>query len=212
MATATITAGAGPAPAMPAVPTTISTRRLIAFLAMVFGMFMAILDIQIVSASLTEIQAGLAASSNEIARVQTSYLIAEVVMIPLSGFLSRALGTRILFAVSAAGFTIASLMCGLSTSINEMIVWRLVQGFIGGAMIPTVFATSFMIFPRSRMGLITPLIGLVATLAPTIGPTIGGYLTDTFSWHWLFFINVGPGIVVTLATFALIDFDKPDFK
>lgn len=190
----------------------IEPRRLLAFLGMVFGMFMAILDIQIVSASLTEIQAGLAASSNEISWVQTSYLIAEVVMIPLSGFLSRALGTRILFAVSAAGFTGASLMCGLSTSINGMIVWRLLQGFIGGAMIPTVFATSFMIFPRSRMGLITPLIGLVATLAPTIGPTVGGYLTDALSWRWLFFINIGPGIAVTLITFALIDFDKPDFK
>src|SRR4051812_102636 len=190
----------------------IEPRRLIAFIAMVFGMFMAILDVQIVSASLTEIQAGLSASSNEISWVQTAYLIAEVVMIPLSGFLSRALGTRILFAVSAAGFTAASLMCGLSTSINEMIVWRLIQGFIGGAMIPTVFATSFMIFPRSRMGLITPLIGLVATLAPTIGPTIGGYLTDTLSWHWLFFINIVPGIVVTIMAFTLIDFDKPNFK
>jgi MFS transporter, DHA2 family, multidrug resistance protein len=190
----------------------IEPRRLVAFLAMVFGMFMAILDVQIVSASLTEIQAGLSASSNEISWVQTAYLIAEVVMIPLSGFLSRALGTRILFSISAAGFTAASLMCGLSSSINEMIVWRLIQGFIGGAMIPTVFATSFMIFPRSRMGVITPLIGLVATLAPTIGPTIGGYLTDTLSWHWLFFINIGPGIVVTIMTIMLIDFDQPNFK
>jgi MFS transporter, DHA2 family, multidrug resistance protein len=190
----------------------IEPRRLVAFIAMVFGMFMAILDVQIVSASLTEIQAGLSASSNEISWVQTAYLIAEVVMIPLSGFLSRAMGTRILFSISAAGFTAASLMCGLSTTINEMIVWRLIQGFIGGAMIPTVFATSFMIFPRSRMGLITPLIGLVATLAPTIGPTIGGYLTDTLSWHWLFFINIGPGIVVTIMAFMLIDFDKPDWK
>src|SRR5439155_25837139 len=124
----------------------IEPRRLIAFIAMVFGMFMAILDVQIVSASLTEIQAGLSASSNEISWVQTAYLIAEVVMIPLSGFLSRAMGTRILFSISAAGFTAASLMCGRSSSINEMIIWRLIQGFIGGAMIPTVFATSFMIF------------------------------------------------------------------
>ena len=161
---------------------------------MVFGMFMAILDIQIVSASLTEIQAGLAASTDEISWVQTAYLIAEVVMIPLSGFLSRALGTRILFAISAAGFTAASLMCGLSTSINEMIVWRAVQGFIGGGMIPTVFASAFTIFPRSKQAMISPLIGLVATLAPTIGPTVGGYLTDALSWHWLFFINIVPGI------------------
>ena len=190
----------------------IDPRRLIAFLCMVFGMFMAILDIQIVSASLTEIQAGLAASSNEISWVQTAYLIAEVVMIPLSGFLSRALGTRILFAASAAGFTAASLMCGLSSSINEMIFWRAVQGFIGGGMIPTVFATAFTIFPRSKLGIISPLIGLVATLAPTIGPTVGGYLTDAFSWHWLFFINIVPGIGVTVAALTLIDFDKPDYS
>src|SRR4051795_2949143 len=190
----------------------IEPRRLIAFIAMVFGMFMAILDVQIVSASLTEIQAGLSASSNEISWVQTAYLIAEVVMIPLSGFLSRALGTRTLFTASAAGFTAASLMCGLSSNINEMIFWRAVQGFIGGGMIPTVFATAFTIFPRSKLGIISPIIGLVATLAPTIGPTVGGYLTDALSWHWLFFINVVPGIGVAAAAFFMIDFDKPDYR
>src|SRR5215469_4208805 len=93
----------------------IDPRRLIAFMVMCFGMFMAILDIQIVSASLTEIQAGLAASSDEISWIQTSYLMAEVIAIPLSGFLSRVLGTRIMFAVSAAGFSAASLMCALTT-------------------------------------------------------------------------------------------------
>jgi len=190
----------------------IDPRRLIAFLAMVFGMFMAILDIQIVSASLSEIQAGLAASSNEITWVQTAYLIAEVVMIPLSGLLSRALGTRILFAGSAAGFAAASLMCGLSNSIDEMIVWRAIQGFIGGGMIPTVFASAYTIFPASRRSMITPMIGLVATLAPTIGPTVGGYLTNALSWHWLFFINIIPGIAVTIAALALIDFDEPDWS
>src|SRR5882724_4935379 len=190
----------------------IEPRRLIAFLAMVFGMFMAILDIQIVSASLTEIQAGLAASANEITWVQTAYLISEVVMIPLSGFLSRAMGTRLLFAISAGGFTAASLMCGLSTSINEMIVWRATQRFIGGGMIPTVFATAYIIFPRSKMGLVAPLIGLVATLAPTVGPTVGGYLTDALSWHWLFFINVLPGIAITIGVLALVDFDKPHLE
>src|SRR5689334_2753585 len=190
----------------------IEPHRLIAFLVMVFGMFMAILDIQIVSASLTEIQAGLSASANEITWVQTAYLIAEVVMIPLSGYLSRALGTRILFALSAGGFTAASLMCGLSSTINEMIFWRAVQGFIGGGMIPTVFASAYVIFPRSRMAIVTPMIGLVATLAPTIGPTVGGYLTDALSWHWLFFINIIPGIAVAAITFALIDFDRPDYS
>jgi MFS transporter, DHA2 family, multidrug resistance protein len=189
----------------------ITARKLVAFLAMVFGMFMAILDIQIVSASLTEIQAGLAASANEITWVQTAYLIAEVVMIPLSGYLSRAMGTRLLFAISAGGFTFASLMCGLSGNISEMIIWRAIQGFIGGGMIPTVFATAFTVFPRSKIGIVSPMIGLVATLAPTIGPTVGGYLTDALSWHWLFFINIVPGILVTIAALVLIDFDEPDW-
>jgi DHA2 family multidrug resistance protein len=93
-----------------------------------------------------------------------------------------------------------------------MIIWRALQGFIGGGMIPTVFASSFLIFPASKRSVVTPMIGLVATLAPTIGPTIGGYLTDALSWHWLFFINVIPGIGVTIAALALIDFDKPNFK
>ena len=190
----------------------IDPRRLIAFMAMCFGMFMAFLDIQIVSSSLNDIQAGLAASGDEIPWVQTSYLIAEVVAIPLSGFLSRALGTRTLFSVAAAGFTFASFMCGFSTSINSMIVWRAVQGFIGGGMVPSVFAAIYTMFPKSRQAAITPLVGLIATLAPTIGPTVGGYITDTLSWHWLFFINVVPGIAVTIAAVTLIDFDEPDYS
>ncbi|HTQ84534.1 MAG TPA: DHA2 family efflux MFS transporter permease subunit [Pseudolabrys sp.] len=189
---------------------TLSTRKLIAFIAMCVGMFMAFLDIQVVSASLSEIQAGLSASADEIPWVQTSYLIAEVIAIPLSGFLSRALGTRLLFSVSAAGFTLASIMCGMSSSINEIIVWRALQGFIGGGMVPTVFATAYMIFTGPRQKMIAPTVGLIATLAPTIGPTVGGYVTDVLSWHWLFFINILPGIVVTIATVVLVDFDKPD--
>lgn len=182
-----------------------------AFLCMVFGMFMAILDIQIVSASLSEIQAGLAASSDEISWVQTSYLIAEVVMIPLSGFLSRALSTRWLFAASAAGFTLMSFLCATASSIEQMIVYRALQGFLGGGMIPTVFASAYAVFPREKQPIVAPMIGLVATLAPTIGPTVGGYLTDLFSWHWLFLVNVIPGIFVVLAAVTLIDFDEPDF-
>src|ERR671930_55314 len=111
-----ITAGAIPA-TKTADADAIDPRRLITFLCMVFGMFMAILDIQIVSASLTEIQAGLAASSNEISWVQTAYLIAEVVMIPLSGFLSRALGTRVLFVASAFSFTVASIACAMASDL-----------------------------------------------------------------------------------------------
>jgi DHA2 family multidrug resistance protein len=92
-----------------------------------------------------------------------------------------------------------------------MIVWRALQGFIGGGMVPTVFASAYLIFQGPRQKFIAPVVGLIATLAPTIGPTIGGYLTDAYSWHWLFFINVIPGIIVSVSTFLLVDFDQPDF-
>ena len=190
----------------------IAPRRLFAFLIMVFGMFMSILDIQIVSASLSDIQAGLSASSSEVSWVQTAYLIAEVIAIPLSGFLSRAFGTRLLFAISASGFTIASFLCGFATSIEQMILWRAIQGFLGAGMIPTVFASAYTVFPRSKFHIVAPIIGLVATLAPTIGPTVGGFITDAMSWHWLFFINVVPGIAITVGVLALVDFDQPNFK
>ncbi|KAA6404548.1 DHA2 family efflux MFS transporter permease subunit [Candidatus Tokpelaia sp.] len=186
----------------------IDSRTIIAFTAMVFGMFMAILDIQIVSASLKEIQAGLAAGPDEISWVQTSYLIAEVIMIPLSGFLNRLLSTRVLFTLAAAGFTIASALCSTASSIETMIIWRALQGFIGGAMIPSVFAVAFTVFPANKRHIISPLIGLVATMAPTIGPTIGGYLSNAFSWHFLFLVNIPPGIIVTLIAWNFIDFDK----
>ncbi|GLK54309.1 DHA2 family multidrug resistance protein [Methylopila capsulata] len=202
--------GAGPpsggAPAEPVV----TPRRLIAFLALVFGMFMAILDIQIVSSSLAEIQAGLSASPDEISWVQTSYLIAEVIMIPLSGYLGRALSTRVLFSISAAGFTLASVLCATATTLPEMIVYRAIQGFIGGGMIPTAFAAAYTIFPKRHQPAIMALVGLTVTLAPTVGPTIGGYLTELFSWHWLFLINVVPGAAATLIAWTMVDFDEPD--
>jgi MFS transporter, DHA2 family, multidrug resistance protein len=188
----------------------IAPRRLLAFLIMVFGMFMSILDIQVVSASLTDIQAGLSASSTEVSWVQTAYLIAEVIAIPLSGYLSRALGTRLLFAISAGGFTISSFFCGFASTIEQMILWRAIQGFLGAGMIPTVFASAYTVFPRSKFYIVGPIIGLVATLAPTIGPTVGGVITDLMSWHWLFFINVVPGIIITVGVLALVDFDHPN--
>ena len=132
--------------AAPAALPPLDKRRLVTFIFMVFGMFMAILDIQIVSASLSEIQAGLSASADEISWVQTSYLIAEVIMIPLSGMLSRVLSTRWMFTISAGGFTLMSVACASATSIEQMIVFRALQGFIGGGMIPTVFASAYTIF------------------------------------------------------------------
>jgi DHA2 family multidrug resistance protein len=93
-----------------------------------------------------------------------------------------------------------------------MILWRAIQGFLGAGMIPTVFASAYTVFPRSKFYIVGPIIGLVATLAPTIGPTVGGIITDAMSWHWLFFINVIPGIGITVGVLVLVDFDQPNFK
>ncbi len=188
----------------------IGWREWVGFMSMVLGMFMAILDIQIVSASIAEIQAGLSASPDEVSKVQTSYLIAEIVMIPLSGWLSRLWSTRVLFTISAMGFTFFSLMCAGASSLGTMVVFRALQGFIGGAMIPTVFATSFLLFPGSKRAQISILIGLTATLAPTVGPTLGGWLTQAFSWHWLFLINVPVGAMVAFNVWTFLDIDKPN--
>ncbi|GGJ01188.1 DHA2 family efflux MFS transporter permease subunit [Neoroseomonas lacus] len=188
----------------------VGARTTLAFFAMVLGMFMAVLDIQIVSASIADIQAGLGASADEASWVQTSYLIAEIVMIPLSGFLSRMLSTRGLFVISAIGFTIFSFACSLATSLSMMIAFRAAQGFLGGAMIPTVFAASFLLFPGAARVRATVIIGLTATLAPTLGPTLGGMLTAAFSWHALFLINVPVGIFIAVTVWLTLDLDRPD--
>src|SRR5271154_2108842 len=153
-------------------------RKFILFALMAVGQFMALLDTQIVAASISDIQAGLASAPDESSLVQTAYLIGEIVMIPLSGWLSRAFSTRWLFTVSAAGFTISSVVCGFAWSINSMIAWRAIQGFIGGAMIPTVFATGFAMFTGKKRAMVPAVLGLLSSLAPTLGPTLGGWLTD----------------------------------
>ena len=189
----------------------IDPKRLAVFIFMTLGMFMAILDIQIVAASLPQIQAGLAASADQISWIQTSYLIAEVMMIPISGYLTRALSTRIIFTVSAAGFTLSSMACGLAQNMEMLIVFRAIQGFVGGAMIPAVFSTSITAFPRSRAAQLSAGIGLIVTLAPTIGPTLGGAISEHLSWHWLFFVNIVPGALIASVVWLYADFDKPDF-
>src|SRR5579871_5975174 len=193
MANAT-TATPGMISAPPATAERIQPKRLAAFIIMVFGMFMAILDIQVVSASLSDIQAGLSASSTEVSWVQTAYLIAEVIAIPLSGFLSRALGTRLLFAISAAGFTFSSLLCGFASSSTEMIFWRAIQGFLGAGMIPTVFASAYTIFPRYKFHIVA-LINVPPGIIITIGvlalvdfdqPNFA--LLERFDWFGLMFM------------------------
>ena len=183
----------------------------IGFLAMCLGMFMAILDIQIVASSLPEIQTAFGIPLNLLSWVQTSYLIAEIVAIPLTARLTRLLSLRGLFVVSIGGFSIASLGAALSPAFAELIFCRVVQGFAGGAIIPTVFTAGFALFPEDRRILPTTVAGIFAMLAPTLGPVIGGYLTDTYSWHWLFLINLPPGAVVAVLTGTLLRNGRPDW-
>jgi MFS transporter, DHA2 family, multidrug resistance protein len=186
--------------------------KVFAFAAMCVGFFIALLDIQIVSASLRDIGGGLSAGTDETAWVQTSYLIAEIIVIPLSGWLSRVMSTRWLFCASAVGFTAASLLCGAAWNIQSMIVFRALQGFLGGSMIPTVFTTAFIYFQGNQRSIAAATVGAISSLAPTLGPTIGGWITDNYSWHWLFFINLAPGIFVAVVVPILVRIDKPNLS
>ncbi|MGD9639190.1 MAG: DHA2 family efflux MFS transporter permease subunit [Alphaproteobacteria bacterium] len=189
-----------------------TTADWIGFVGMVVGMFMAILDIQIVASSINEIQAGLSATPDEATWIQTSYLIAEVIMIPLSGWLARAFSTRYLFLLSCGGFTIMSIACAFAWNLDSMILFRALQGFFGGAMIPTVFSVIYGFFPRRLKPALSAIVGLVVTLAPSTGPVIGGWITDNISWHALFTINIIPGILVCFTTLFYAKFDEPDWS
>lgn len=184
--------------------------KVTAFALMCLGFFMATLDIQIVASSLRDIGGGLSASQDELSWIQTAYLIAEIIVIPMSGWLTRVFSTRWLFAASALGFTIASMLCGMAWDINSEILFRALQGALGAAMIPTVFTTAFVLFPGKQRALAATTIGALATLAPAIGPVIGGWITDQWSWHWLFYLNVVPGIAVTVLVPKFVHIDEPD--
>ncbi|MBV9331068.1 MAG: MFS transporter, partial [Alphaproteobacteria bacterium] len=186
-------------------------RIWIGFSAMCIGMFMAILDIQVVASSLTNIQAALHVPSDKLSWIQTGYLIAEVIAIPLTGWLTQALSLRWLFAGATLGFTLASLACAAVSTIDPLLAIRVIQGFCGGMLIPSVFTSIFSIIPERQRVAATALAGSLAVLAPTIGPAIGGFLTQTFSWHWIFLVNILPGLVVSVLTIGFVRLGKPKF-
>ena len=181
------------------------------FLALCLGMFMAILDIQIVASSLPDIQNALKISSYNLSWVQTAYLIAEIVAIPLTGWLTRLMTLRGLFIAAVTGFTLASLGCAMSNNFEMLISFRVAQGFCGGALIPIVFTSIFTLFPKKTHILAGTIGGLFAMIAPAIGPVLGGYLTENYSWHWLFLINILPGITVTIIASRFVMAGKPDW-
>lgn len=184
-------------------------RNWIGFMAMCVGMFMAILDIQVVASSLTNIQSALNISADRISWIQTAYLMAEVVAIPLTGWITRAFSLRWMFVTATLGFTLASLGCALCTSADALIATRVVQGFFGGMLIPAVFTSVFTILPERHRVTATAFAGGFAMIAPTVGPAVGGYLTEAHSWHWIFLINVPPGILVSLLVGGFIRVGEP---
>ncbi|WP_426530374.1 DHA2 family efflux MFS transporter permease subunit [Bradyrhizobium sp. McL0615] len=181
------------------------------FLLMCLGMFMAILDIQVVATSLPAIQQALAISQDAMSWVQTAYLIAEVVAIPLTGLLTRVLTLRWLVAAAVALFTLASIGCATSGGFAVLLAFRVVQGFAGGVLIPAVFTAVFLLFPLRLHAVATTIGGVVAVLAPTVGPVVGGWITETWSWPWLFLINVIPGLIVISVTPFLLPRQNTDF-
>src|SRR5258705_774288 len=177
-----------------------ATRTWVGFGLMCLGMFMAILDIQVVATSLPTIQNALAISPEAMSWIQTSYLIAEVIAIPLTGWLTRMLSMGWLWRAAIALCTLASIGCATSDSFAMLVLFRVVQGFAGGTLIPTVFAAVFILFSPRTQGIATTIAGIMAVLAPTVGPVVGGWVTQMYSWHWLFLINVIPGLLACVLT------------
>lgn len=177
---------------------------------MCLGMFMAILDVQVVATSIPTIEQALRVPADRISWIQTAYLIAEVIAIPLTGMLTRMLSMRWLFVAAVAVFTASSAGCAASTDFSGLIAWRVVQGLSGGTLIPSVFSAVFLLFPERRHPAATTVAGVLAVLAPTIGPVVGGWITETYSWHWLFLINVAPGLVAAGSAIWLLPREAPD--
>lgn len=174
------------------------------------GMFMAILDIQVVATSLPRIREALDIPPDRMSWLQTAYLIAEVISIALTAWMTRVLTMRGLFASAIAVFTVASLMCALSSDFASLTTWRVVQGFAGGTLIPLVFVAVFLLFPQRVEPVATTIAGVLAVLAPTVGPIVGGWITQTYAWQWLFLINVGPGIAACAAGWLLLPREPPN--
>jgi MFS transporter, DHA2 family, multidrug resistance protein len=139
-------------------------------------------------------------------------LIAEVIAIALSGWLTKVMSTRWLFVVAMTGFVLASVGCAASQTYQTLLVFRFVQGLFGGAIIPLVFTAAFLLFPPQRQALATMIGGGLAMLAPTVGPYVGGWITESWSWHWLFLINLAPGLAVAAVVATTVRIDKPQWS
>ena len=171
-------------------------RSWIAVFATMLGAFMAVLDIQITNSSLRDISGGIAATPDEGSWISTAYLVGEIVTIPLTAWLSEVFTVRYYLLANIVLFLIFSGLCGISTSLTEMIVFRAGQGFTGGVFIPMALTVMVRRMPKNLLPVGQAMFGMTATLAPAIGPALGGWLTDRFGWEWNFYVNIIPGAIM----------------
>jgi MFS transporter, DHA2 family, multidrug resistance protein len=196
----------------PSSPSQVPLRTWIGVLACMLGAFMAILDIQITNASLQDIQASLGASLDEGSWISTSYLVAEIVVIPLTGWLSRVFSLRRYLLINTALFIFFSICCASTWNLNSMIVFRALQGFTGGVLIPSAMTVVLTSLPPEKQPAGLAAFGITAVFAPSIGPTLGGWLTENFSWHYSFYINIFPGLLMLAGVWYGIYQQKPQFE
>lgn len=176
----------------------IPLKNWIAVIGGALGAFMAVLDIQIVNSSLQDIQGAIGATLDEGTWVATSYLVAEIITIPLTAFLSRVFSTRVYVVTNAVLFVLFSICCAFAWDLNSMIAFRALQGFTGGTLIPMSLTIILTSLPPQKRTIGLAIFSITATFAPSIGPAIGGWLTDTFNWRYIFYLNLIPGIVLIL--------------
>ncbi|UFX47575.1 multidrug efflux MFS transporter [Bradyrhizobium sp. 41S5] len=189
------------APVSPAV----TAKTWLAVSGATLGAFMAVLNIQIVNASLADIQGGIGAGLDDGGWISTSYLIAEIVVIPLSGWLAQVFSVRIYLLVNAFLFLVFSAACAMAQDLPQMIALRAVQGFTGGVLIPMAFTLIITLLPKAKQPIGLAMFAISATFAPAIGPTIGGYLTENFGWQYVFYVNVAPGAVMIAMLYVSLE-------
>ncbi|MEN3287146.1 MAG: transporter, family, multidrug resistance protein [Bradyrhizobium sp.] len=195
---------AAPAPAASAAPE-VSVRTWLAVLGATLGAFMAVLNIQIVNASLADVQGAIGAGIDDGGWISTSYLIAEIVVIPLSGWLAQVFSIRVYLLTNAVIFLVMSAACALAQNLPQMIALRALQGFAGGVLIPMAFTLIITLLPRAKQPVGLALFAISATFAPAIGPTIGGYLTENWGWQYIFYVNIVPGAVMVGMLYFSLD-------
>jgi MFS transporter, DHA2 family, multidrug resistance protein len=181
--------------ATPAVPA-VSAKTWLAVFGSTLGAFMAVLNIQIVNASLADIQGAIGAGIDDGGWISTSYLIAEIIVIPLSGWLAQVFSIRVYLLTNAVLFLVFSAACALAQDLPQMIVLRAFQGFFGGVLIPMAFTLIITLLPKAKQSVGLALFAVSATFAPAIGPTIGGYLTENWGWQYIFYVNLAPGVLM----------------